>query len=235
MSSRAVVLGTAVDNDVDAFMKHVSMVPNFIDIEIGREHVYTRYLEHPEWLCTLKGTIETCRLSPNQMTSHQYILQGLDGATPHSLKRTLEICDDMFRQERFNVFGIGQSPGSLQTCLDICEDLTIDISVVQQHYWPDRRRDVEEIILPITKERRVRLEAVVEAEWAQDRKLGLTWLSRHSSLQILPWVRARDAIVFNSYAMDRDLASCLTGRPLAASELQRLEKNNDLLQTSESC
>jgi hypothetical protein len=233
MSSRAVVLGTTVHNDAIAFQRHVRMVPNFIDIDIGKEDAYALYLDHPDWMCTLKGTVERCTMPP-KTTSHQFVLSDIDGADTRDVKRVLEECDTMFRREQFNVFGIGHSPNSIQTCFDLCDDLTVDISVVQEHYWPDNRRHVEEMILPITKERRVRIEATVDAGWKRDRMLGLTWLSRHSMLQILPWVRAKDAIIVNSFDMDRDLTSCLCGRPLASSELQKLENFNDCLSVPEN-
>lgn len=228
MSSRAIVLGTAQDNDVDAFTNHVPMIPNFIDIEVGKDIEYAMFLDHPEWLCTVKGTPDTLLTTTYHPTSHQFVLTGLDDTT-RDVKNVLEDCDAMFRREHFNLFGIGQSPHTIQKCLDICDDLTLDISVVQQQYWPDQRRCVEQIILPITKDRCIRIEAIVDAGWKQDRMLGLTWLSRHSMLQILPWVGSKDAIVMNSDDMHRDLLSCLMGRPLASSELQKLEKNNDCI------
>ena len=226
MSSRAVVLGTTQDNDIDAFMKHVRMIPNFIDIEVGKDDIYGMFLDHPEWLCTVKGAPDVCHIHGGG--SHQFIMTGLDD-TARDVKDVMEECDTKFRREHFNLFGIGHSPNAIQACFDACDDLTLDISVVQEYYWPDRRRCVEQMILPITKDRRVRIEAMVDAGWKQDRILGLTWLSRHSMLQILPWVGSKDAIIMNSSDMDRDLLSCLCGRPLASSELQKLEKNNDCI------
>jgi hypothetical protein len=233
MSSRGVVLGTTVHNDAIAFQRHVRLAPNFIDIDAGKEDAYALFLDHPEWLCTLKGTPERCALKPGA-TVHQFVLTGVDASLTDdkaALKNVLDTCDTMFRREQFNVFGIGHSAESLQACFDLCDDMTLDISVVQEQYWPNARRRVEEIVLPIARDRRVRLEAIVDAGWTRDRALGLTWLSRHSMLQILPYVRSRDAIVMNSWDMDRDLSCCLSGRPLAPSELQRLEKNNDCLST----
>lgn len=218
-SSRSVVLGTACQEpDIDAFITRVRTLPNFIDIEEHQLETYASFIEDPEWLCSVSGIV------PAEYSVHQMLVT----PTEHNVPELLEMCDTMFRQERFNIFGLcDTTPEVLNTCLETLDDLTLDISTVQQPYWFDRRAVVEQHLMPVIRDRCIRFEAYVSPEWTEDRTLGLTWLTRHSALQILPYISAKDAVIMNSHQMEKDLLSSLYGRPLTHTELETLEKNND--------